>query len=176
MKKKSIYIIVILSILFLLTGCSKQEKSSNTIVRSEDGKFEIAIPNTVEFLVNSAEEFYTIDLYSKKDEMFLYSTSINKNREIELQDIVKSDKENIIKEKYNSHEISEVNKIEIKDYNAYEYNFKYTDSEYGKDFYSKVVWIEGKEDIHILNFHVINDNIDKYDSIFNDIINSFNEI
>ena len=68
-----------------------------------------------------------------------------------------------------------INEISINNNKAYEYSLVYSDKNYGKDFYCNVVWIETTNNIYILNFEVVNDNIDKYKDIFNNIKNSFVE-
>lgn len=59
---------------------------------------------------------------------------------------------------------------------AFEYSLVYYDSNYKKDFYCYVVWIETSNNIYILNFEVKNENSEKYKYIFRDIKNSFKEL
>lgn len=59
---------------------------------------------------------------------------------------------------------------------AFEYNLVYYDSNYKKDFYCHVVWIETSNYIYVFNFEVKNENAEQYKDIFNNIKNSFKEL
>lgn len=69
--------------------------------------------------------------------------------------------------------ITETNVNENK---AFEYNLKYFDKEYNKDFYCHVVWIETEKYIYVFNFEVVEKNANKYKDIFINIKNSFAEL
>ena len=173
----SLILVFIFSILVTLTGCKNNNSNQKNIVlvESDDGKFQINVPEDIDIEFNNDED-YSLDLFSEKDNMYLYSTTIYKTREVVLLDYVKDDKEYVISSKEHSRDVSDITSMQIQDYIAYTYNFNYTDSEFGKDFHTQIVWIETSENIYILNFEVITENKDKYIQTFNDIANSFIEI
>ena len=169
--------ILLLSMLILLTGCKNNEtKQSNyVLVQSDDEKFQISIPEEIEIEFNT-DENYSLDLFCAKDSMYLYANTIYKNREIDLLDYVKDDKEYLLSIKENSSDASDIIYMQIQDYKAYTYSFTYTDSEFGNDFYTQIVWIETSQNIYILNLEVITENKEAYIQIFNDIAHSFVEL
>lgn len=172
-----IILILLYAILITLTGCSKVESKkpqNNVIVQSDDNKFQICIPENIEIEFNN-DDNYTLDLFSENDGMYIYANTIYKNREVNLLDYVKDDKQYLLSTKENARDSSDISSIQIQDYTAYTYNFIYTDSEYEKDFYIQIVWIETSNNIYILNFEIITENKDTYIQIFDDIINSFIE-
>ena len=181
MKQKQMHLFLILillfSILVTLTGCKNNNlnQENNVIVESDDGKFQINIPEDMAIEFNN-DENYSLDLFCEEDNMYLYSTTIYKTREVDLLDYVNDDKEYVISSKENSRDISEITSMQIQDYTSYTYNFTYTDSEFGKDFYTQIIWIETSENIYILNFEVVTENKEAYLQIFNDIANSFVEL
>lgn len=166
-------IIIIIAMFFIF---QKKEISYKTLTAT-DGSFEIGFPSNVSYQVNGKENNeFVIDLYSTKEEMFLYATKIAKSREIDFYQVVNDDKENYLKQKQNTREDSGIISTPIKDYKAYEYHFIYNDNSYGKDFYCQVVWIETDTNLYILNFEVIDKNKERFQDIFNNIKNSFNEL
>lgn len=182
-KKKYIYISIVVAIaIFIIIFSSlffifqNKEVTYGTITAS-DGSFQVSFPSNIPYQSNQKEDNeFVIDLYSNKEEMFFYATKISKSREIDLYQIVVDDKENYLKEKENIRDDSGVIPFTIGDYKSYEYKFVYYDSAYGKDFYSNVVWIETDTTLYVLNFEVVNENIEKYQDIFLNIKNSFIEL
>lgn len=181
MNKKHIFIgigiiisfIVIIGLIYFFI----KSKITYTTLKSIDEKFSIELPSNIEYKTNLKEgNNFTIDLYSVKDEMYMYATSIEKTHELDLLEIVKDDKVSYTADKENIAEDTGISEINIKDYKAYEYSLKYYDKEYGKDFYSNIVWIETSNNIYILNFEVVSNNADKYKDIFVNIKNSFVEL
>lgn len=181
MNKKHIFIGIVIAILVIviigLIYFFNKSKITYTTLKSSDGKFSIELPSNIEYKINSKENNdFTIDLYSVKDEMYMYASSVEKTRELDLLEIVQDDKTSYIADKENITDDTGINEINIKDYKAYEYSLKYYDKEYGKDFYSNIVWIETSNNIYILNFEVISNNTDRYKDIFSNIKNSFVEL
>ena len=147
-------------------------------ITSVDNSFKITVPNRLNIKIKekSETEDYTLDLYSVKDEMFLYSTVIDKKTEINLEETVKNEKESVSKALSNFNNILDVQKILISNYTSYKYAYTYSDVDYGKDLYAEIVWIETDSKIYILDLEVISKNMEKYKTIFNEIENSFIEI
>lgn len=181
MNKKNFIMILIGILLVIVIGIivyfSFKQPVTYNILKSSDEKFSIDIPSNIEYKINPNEDNeFTINIYSVKDEMYIYASSLQKTRDLDLLDIVTDDKTSYVSSKENMHDESNINLINIKDYKAYDYNFRYFDSSYGKDFYSNVVWIETPNNLYVLNFEVISDNSDKYIDIFTTIKNSFVEL
>lgn len=173
-----ISIITLLLIALIIFNFIKKEPSvTYQFITASDGSCKIELPNTISYQMNTQENNdFIIDLYSKQDEMFLYLSRIEKNRIVHLEDIVKADKENYMKNKENNQDISNIEKIDFKDNTAYEYHFIHYDASYGKDFYSYVLWIETEKNLYVLNFEVITQNLEKYQDVLLNIKNSFVEL
>lgn len=181
MRNKYIYIGIAVAILVVLLCIGGyfllKEHITYETLTSTDGKFSIEMPSNIEYKINSKENnSFTIDLYSVKDEMYIYATTIAKTREVNLMDIINNDKTSYLADKENIREDSGIIETSIKDFKAYEYSFVYYDKSYGKDFYCNTVWIETNSNLYILNFEVINDNAEKYKDIFNKMKISFTEL
>lgn len=179
--KKIITIIVIILILACLLGLLGfhiyNTYFCSTEVTSFDNSFKLTIPNRVKFKVKeSTEPDYSLDFYSVKDEMFFYSTVINKQSEIVLKDVVNEEKLSLNTKLKNFNLISDLQELKINNHLAYKYTYSYTDSEYGSDLYAEVVWIETDAKIYILDLEVVLKNIEKYKPIFDSIEKSFIEI
>ena len=175
---KTIFIFMLLLVLVVsLTGCNKnkEEQVNNVIIQSDDEKYQISLPEDIEIQFNT-DENYTLDLFSEKDNFYLYVNTIYKTREIDLLDYVKDDKDFVLSNKNNTRDTIDIASINLKNYIAYSYSFTYTDSDFSKDFFTQIVWIETLDNIYILNLEVSIENKDKYIQIFNDIINSFTEL
>ena len=108
--------------------------------------------------------------------MFMYATVIPKTRELDLLEVATDDKTSYFKDKENIRNESGMVETTINNNKAIEYNLTYFDSQYKKDFYCHVVWIETTENLYILNFEVIESNIEKYKDLFINIKNSFIEL
>lgn len=181
MDKKYILIGAISTVVVLIIACTVFFMSRHTDnykdLESTDGKFKINIPNSINYIANSKENNdFTIDLYSKQDEMYMYATTIEKKRELDLYEVATDDKTEYFKDKENIRDDSGIVESRINNYKACEYSLVYYDKEYGKDFYCNVVWIETQNYIYVFNFEVINDNANKYKEIFINIKNSFVEL
>ena len=168
--------------MLIIIGCAiyfslSPEKVTYNTLSSVDNSFSIVLPSNVSYQINNTDNnHFILDLYSPEDEMFLYSTKIPKQRDIDLYQVVEDDKANYLKEKQNIQNDSGILPVTINEYKSYEYNFIYFDNSYAKNFYSNIVWIETPKNLYILNFEVSNDNIEKYLDIFNNIKNSFTEL
>lgn len=179
---KSIYIgLVFIAFIIIIIFCifhfsSKNNISKNIVLTAIDNSFTIEIPSTVSYQLTNNSDNFVIDLYSKKDEMFIYASHISKERMVDFYQIVQDDKERYMSEKQNIRDDSGIVQTKVHDYTAYEYSFVYSDSSYGKDFYNTVIWIETEKNLYVLNFEVVNDNIEKYKDIFLNIKNSFVEL
>lgn len=180
MNKKYILIGAISTIIVVIIACivffnSRTEKYK--ALESTDGKFKISIPTSIKYTANSKENNdFTIDLYSKQDEMYMYATTIGKMRELDLLEVASDDKTHYFKDKENIRDDSGIIQTIINNYKACEYSLTYYDKEYGKDFYCNVVWIETNNNIYVFNFEVVHDNASKYKDIFTNIKNSFVEL
>ncbi|MBO5479154.1 MAG: hypothetical protein J6A04_05615 [Clostridia bacterium] len=183
-KKKYIYIsigIAVAILVILVFSCIffvfQNKNVTYSTITASDGSFEINFPSNIRYQINQSQNNdFAIDLYSNQDEMFFYATKISKSREIDLYQIVVDDKENYLKEKQNIQDDSGIIPFTIGNYKSYEYKFVHSDSSYGKDFYSNVVWIETDTNLYVLNFEVVTDNMEKYQDIFLNIKNSFVEL
>lgn len=179
--KKFIYmgliLIVFIIVLFFCIShfTFKNNTSKNTVLTAIDNSFTIEISSSISYEVGNDNNF-VIDISSKKDEMFIYASHIPKERMVDFYQIVQDDKERYISEKQNIRDDSGIIQTNVNDYTAYEYSFVYYDSSYGKDFYNNVLWIETEKNLYVLNFEVVNDNVEKYKDIFLNIKNSFIEL
>lgn len=168
------FIIIIIFCIFHFS--SKNIVNKDTVLTALDNSFTIEVPNSVSYQVNNDNNNFVIDISSKKDEMFIYASRISKERMVDFYQVVQDDKERYISEKQNTRDDTGIVQTKINDYTAYEYSFIYYDSSYGKDFYNNILWIETEKNLYILNFEVINDNVEKYKDIFLNIKNSFVEL
>ncbi len=180
MNKKKVIIAILIFLLLvigILVGLYLHNiYCKSTTISSIDNTFSITVPNKVRYKVKeSSDENYSLEFYSVKDEMFFYSTVINKKYDLDLENNVRTEKENIIKNLSSVNIISDVSRINIKDYNSYKYSYTYKDESFGKDLYAEIVWIETNSKIYILDLEVITENMDKYKTIFEQIQNSFIE-
>lgn len=180
--KKFIYLgLVIIAFIIIIFFCifhfsSKNNVNKSTVFTAIDNSFSLEIPSSISCQVNSDNNDFVIDLSSKKEELFIYASHIPKERMVDFYQIVQDDKERYFNEKQNIRDDSGIIQTKINDYIAYEYSFVYYDSTYGKDFYNNILWIETEKSLYILNFEVINDNIENYKDIFLNIKNSFVEL
>ena len=180
MKKKHIFILIFIIILIAILAFAGHKIYKtyfcSTEISSRDNSFKLTIPNRIKYKVkDSNDENYTLDLYSVKDEMFLYSTVINKKSEINLEETVKNEKESVSKTLSNFNNILDVQKTSIQNYNSYKYAYTYSDADYGKDLYAEIVWVETDSKIYVLDLEVITKNINKYKPLFEKIESSFIE-
>ena len=179
--KQFIYIgIVVIVLITVITFCisnfsSKNNVNKSTVLTALDNSFTIEVPNSISYEIINDTNF-VIDIASKKDEMFIYASHIPKERMVDFYQIVQDDKERYISEKQNIRDDSGIIQTNINGYTAYEYSFVYYDSGYGKDFYNNILWIETEKNLYVLNFEVIDDNVEKYKDIFLNIRNSFLEL
>lgn len=173
----AIFVLIIALIIGSIIFASYKDNPQNVTIKSTDEKFSISIPSNIKYRINSdTNNQFTIDLYSTEDEMFLYASSIEKLRELDLYEVAKDDKDNYLKDKENVRDDSGIKDFSINNYKACEYSFIYFDSNYGKDFYCNTVWIETSNYIYVLNFEVVSDNSNEYKDIFTNIKNSFVEL
>lgn len=178
-KNKKIIIVSIIFLVVLIVGtllhiynkycCSK-------VITSSDKSFNITIPNRINYKVKDLiGENYSLELYSVKDEMFIYTTELEKSEDLELEKSVIAEKDSLIKKLSDVNVISDVSQIQVNNYNAFKYAYTYKDESLNKDLYSEVVWIEADKKIYILDLEVIIKNMEKYKKIFENIETSFEE-
>lgn len=110
-KKVIVSIVIVVLILVVLGGIfyfvNKKVDNPTTTLISTDQKFSIEIPNSIKYRINTApNNDFTIDLFSEKDEMFMYATTIEKSRELDLYDVANDDKSAYFKDKENLREDS----------------------------------------------------------------------
>lgn len=146
-------------------------------VTSFDHTFQITVPGTVKFKIQNADTTdYSLDIYSTKDEMFFYSTVIEKRNTIDLKENINTEKSDLPNIRKDIKNISDLSEISIGNAHGFEYHYNYYDEDYRENLYTKVVWIETEKNIYILDFEVIEKNQSKYIPIFEKIINSFKEL
>lgn len=180
MKLKKVFIIIVIILILILLGFgiySLYKYLTPVTVTSSNNEFSIQIPGKVDFKeAASGSSEYVLDLYSLKDQMMLYSTIIdNVDNNISLEEAITSEKDNVSNARENARDISDVIKIDVPNCEAYKYTFTYYDSSLETDLHSNVVWIKTDKHIYILDFEVISENKEKYESIFDQIITSFKE-
>lgn len=174
-KEKRIIICSIILILLCFSVSLFQKPEPNITVYSNDNSFSIEIPHNISFKINKQDrEEYPLDLYSISDQMILYSNILPKNN-YDLFEIVNNDKDEIAKSIDQIRDLSITKKVELKDYEAYEYSYMYTNTDMNTNFHVCVVWIKAAHFIYILNLEVIETNKEKYIDIFNQIVQSFTE-
>ena len=180
MKKNKFFIAIFIIITMLVIFCGYKIYSTyfcSTEITAVDNSFKITIPNRVKYKIKeSNEEKYSLEFYSVKDEMFFYSTVIDKKSNINLEEAISNEKNNLSSNLKDVKIISDVSKITISNYNSYKYSYTYKDENYGNELYAEVVWIETDSKIYILDLEVITKNMKKYQSIFESIESSFVEI
>lgn len=174
-KKIAIPLVVIILIIVLAVSLILilNHKSQPTQLTSNDNSFRITIPSKIKFERKSTD---TLDIFSKKDEMILSSTVMKKDRDVNLSDVAALEMAGLSNNKSNLDNLSELNKIDLKNYEAYKYSYTYFDQEYNNNFYVEIVWIKTDKNIYVLDLEVITKNQEKYKDLFNEIINSFEEI
>lgn len=169
----TVVVIVVACVIFFVCTHTDEYKD----LTSTDAKFKISLPTNINYTINSKENNdFTVDLYSKHDEMYMYATTIEKMRELDLLEVATDDKTQYFKDKENIRDDSGIIQTTVNNYKACEYSLVYYDKEYGKDFYCNVVWLETENNIYVINFEVVNDNANKYKDIFINIKNSFVEL
>lgn len=180
MNNKKMFIFIIILVIVAITACAiylvkKQDKKDNyTTINSLDNKFSINMPNTINYKINTnPSNDFTIDLYSDEDEMFMYATTIEKKREIDLYTVANDDKTLYFKDKENIREDTGITETKVNGNKAYQYSLIYFDKAANTDFFCHIVWIENENNIYVLNFEVSNKNAEKYKEKFIDIQNSF---
>ncbi len=152
MSKKIILIAIL--VIVVMVACAiclvkkqyVEKENTYTTITSQDNKFTIDLPNTINYQINTnPNNDFTIDLYSEKDNMFMYATSIEKKREINLYEVATDDKISYFKDKENIREDTGLKETEVNGNKAYEYSLIYYDKEYNKDFFCHVIWIETRK-------------------------------
>lgn len=162
--------------------CSSSTKSKETpqvpaLLTSSDQRFTITVPASLSIrspIPN--EDHFTLDFYCAGQEMYVYATSIPKSHEVNLEELACEDKSLFLSSKEQVQDSSSVMKNTIKDYTVWEYFVLYFAPEYGKDFYSNVVWIETDTYIYVLNLEVVASNREAIQSYFSQIKDSFTEL
>lgn len=163
-----VLIAIILSIFFITNN-----NSTPVELTSNDNSFRLSIPGKIKFERKNSN---TLDIFSEKDEMILSTTVMEKQRDVNLEDIAKLEMAGLSSLKQNLDNLSDLNKIDLKGYEAYKYSYTYYDQDYQNDFYTEIVWIKTEKNIYVLDCEVIIKNQEKYKTLFNEIINSFEEI
>ena len=168
-----ISIITVLAIIIvILCVCLNNKQDVQYIFFSSlDNKYKVSIPNNLDYKSVETSN-YSLNLYSKKYESYIYGSSIFKMREINLYDLILNDKNTFIDNPEHIINSSDITPISICDFSGYEYTIEYFDSDYNGNFYSNVVWIETDDYIYVLNFEIKLENIDNTKLVLNDIKNS----
>lgn len=160
-KKFLVLYIILLIIVFAILGYYLYNKYyCYTEVIAVDNSFKVTVPNRINYKIKeTSDENYTLDFYSIKDEMFFYSNVIDKQSEIDLKEVVTTEKNNLSSNLSNVNIVSDVTESNINNYKVCKYSYTYTDSSYGNDLYAEVAWIETKSKIYILDLEVITKNM-----------------
>ena len=91
-----VFILILVIVAGLIGGFIYNKYFCFTEVTAVDNSFKLTIPNRVSYKIkDSNEEGYSLDFYSIKDEMFFYSTVIEKESEINLKDVVTKEKDSV---------------------------------------------------------------------------------
>lgn len=112
--KTIIFIVIVIALIlvavFLIINFSfnsKNNLNNTTLLTSSDQKFTISMPNNIKYKTNSIpNNDFTIDLFSEKDNMFMYATTIEKSHDIDLYTVAIDDKNMYFKDKENIREDS----------------------------------------------------------------------
>lgn len=175
-KKIAIIIGVVIAVIITLISCLTYCYYKPQVISAIDQSFQITIPGNVKFKLRQiTDDQYKLDLYSVKDEMFLTTTAVEKKQEIDLKEAVNQERVSLAQLRNEAKDISEVKEVNIKDYVAYQYNYKYYDKDFGSDIYCQVVWISTAKAICILDLEVACKNQKKYEPVFDKIMYSFEE-
>lgn len=165
-----VFIIGLSVILGIILNSNNTKYGKLTTITSTDGKFSIQIPNNIKYRINTSQNNdFTLDLFSQKDAMYMYATTIEKKRELDLYEVAFDDKTSYFKNKENIRDDSGFIETKIANNKAFEYSLVYYDSKFDKDFYCNVLWVETDTHIYVFNFEVSNNNSDKYKDIFNNM-------
>ena len=169
MKAKKIIIIIVVILLIALlgfAGFSIYKYVTPVTFTSNDNSFSITLPGSANCKESaSGSSSYILDLYSLKDEMMLYTSKLEKTVDINMEEIINSEKEGLSSIKENVRDISETSKIDIPNTESYKYTFTYYDS----------IWIQTEKNIYIIDFEVVMENKDKYVEEFDEIAKTFKE-
>lgn len=168
-----IVICIILIIATVIINLPHKKEETYTTITSTDGKFSLQMSNSINYRINSStKNDFTLDLFSQDDEMFMYATTIEKRRELDLLQVATDDKTSYFNNKENIRDDTGIYDTQIDNHKALEYSLVYYDTQYKKDFYCDVLWVETDKYIFIFNFEVSNSNSEKYKEIYNKIKNS----
>lgn len=168
-----IVICIILATIMIYIYFKQNKKETYTTLNSTDEKFSIQIPDSINYRINSAtNNDFTLDLFSQEDELFMYATTIEKNRDLDLLQVATDDKTSYFNDKENIRDDTGIYETQIDNNKALEYSLVYYDTQYEKDFYCDVLWVEKDNYIFVFNFEVSNSNADKYKDIYNKMKNS----
>lgn len=167
-------LVIVLMVFFFM---QKKEGITYSTVTATDHSFSIQVPSNIEYRINKKQDTtFTLDLYSIKEEMYLYASTIAKQRAIDLYGVVEEDKTSYLVDKENIREDTGIVETSINGATAYTYSFIYFDQQYGKDFYSSVLWIQTEKNLYLLNCEVVANEKNTYQDVFVKIQNSFQEL
>ena len=164
---------IILIILIIIIHSINAKTPENQILTSNDNSFSITIPGSILFETKDSD---TLDLFSATDEMAISTTVIEQQNDTALYDIVALEMSTLSNTKKELADLSELEKIELKDYEAYKYSYTYFDEVYDDHFFAEIAWIKKDNKIYVLDCEVVTKNQDTYISNFNKIIYSFKAI
>lgn len=174
--KKILYVSLIIVVIVAITiiVCFFIYQNQFTTLYSKNNVFSIVVPNNLNFKTAFSEDTnFQLDIYSTKSETILYTSIIPKNS-YEFDEIVKNDKNDMILNTDSIKNVSDIIKVNIKNYEAYQYEYKYI-SDYGQQ-HCFVVWIKTDQNIYILNIEISENSMEQYKEVITNIISSFTEI
>lgn len=181
MKSKKSFIVLLVTIFLLLIlligGYFLYRYLKPVTISAVDNSFNLTIPGKIKLKTREfTDADYKLDLYSVKDKMFLNTLSIEKKQDLDLEKVVSEEKSSLSEQRKEIKEVSETQKIDIRDYLAYQYHYQYYEEDFGEDVYCQIVWIQTQNTIYVLDLEVVMSNQAKYLPIFEQIISSFEEI
>lgn len=181
MKKstKIIIIAVLIVVLSALIGTIVyfvHDYNKDVVFTSIDDSFKITLPNKIkptQTVINREDTSdYVLDLISAKKELFMYTTVVEKEREIDFQNLVEQEKLAISTSRENVRDLSDVSTLKVNDFPTYTYSYTYFDKDYNKDLYTEVYWVIADSKLYIFDFEVVSENMEESKEIFKNAINS----
>ena len=153
-------------------------------LKSEYDDFKLSVPFGYSFQVNpyAAPESeddveYDIAVYDDEKKVYVWGIRYTDSEDIDFKSFIEEDRVEHAEDKQ-AVEVSDLMELKLKDkkYEAYTYNFIYTDSNDEKEYYMQVVWIDAGDYVYCLDLEVIKENMDQHKDKLDKIAKSFKEI
>lgn len=173
--KKVLAVSCMFLLMVTLAGCSFEGLFSDTkTIKDKHEIFQVTVPSNLAFEDNDNAKDYKLAVYSSEKGIYLFGNSYTSTVE-NLEERAGEDRTSYTEEE-GIREVSELSKMEIQDYEAYTYNYQYTDESIETDFYTQVLWVQTAERVYVLDLEVEAEYVDEYKDILNTIAESFVEI